>query len=364
MKYLKINREILLGLIIFIGCRGCTSTPELNALSTNDTGKYNFTLTNDPTHTLSRTSIPTKTKKATIKPTNKYTSLPTIDPSSIPNYLLTSVSDWPYTASEIVYLFNLLKMSFTNHDPMLLLDFLQFPLKEVNRCPGDIIETPEEFIERFPEITNQVTKEVIENMKIENIILRQREYLGFNIVSPYDVWFAFYCSNNECGYSSTHHIILDRFFNYAPYYEVIEGFPSAEPTYDQSLINYGVYKVTSKENNIIKSSGELTSLDEKSSFWKDFTIKYTKTSISMGPFANIKYENIYYFSCTYPTVEVCQWEDHPQFSSGGYSRGQLLFICDNRDTDWIMIMDNNQLGHQFWSKTQTGYIILDLVEKY
>jgi hypothetical protein len=348
---------IILALISLVVSQGCTS------LSNNERN----TIVNTNIKTSTTTITPTITSSQMVKPTYtqtevKYTPLPTIDPSNMPPAFQGTDPGLPFSKSEIVYLYNLLKNSFANHDPLPLLDFLIFPLHESSRCPGDIIGTPEEFIDRFPEITSRATDKIITNMKPEKHIIRQRNYLGFTIVSPFDVWFTFYCSSTECGYSDTHHIIIERFLDYSTYYDVIKGFPTAKPTYDPNLISYGVYKVTSNYNNIISQFGELTTLDDESSAWKKFTIKYTKSSISIGPFVNINDHRLSYKSCTYKAIEVCEWDDHPQFSSGGYSRGQLLFVCDNFHTDWVMIMDNNQLGYQFGSTTQMGYLILDLVE--
>jgi hypothetical protein len=359
---MKISKEIwasILALFSIVVIQGCTS------ISTNERNTIVETRINAITFTDKSTITPSRIVKPTRTQTEKiilFTPLPTINPSNMPPGFQGTDSGLPFSKSEIVYLFNLLKKSFSNHDPLPLLEFLIFPLNESSRCPGDIIETPEEFIKRFPEITSRVTNAVISNMKPEKHILRQREYLGFNIVSPFDVWFTFYCSDKECGGSDTHHIIIHRFLGYSPYYDVIKGFPTAKPTYDPSLINYGVYKVTSNYYNIITQSGKLAALDEESSIWKKFTIKYTTTSISMGPFVSIRDQSLSYKSCTYKAIEVCEWEDDAQYSSGGYSRGQLLFVCDNSRTDWIMIMDNNQLGYTFRSTTQMGYLILDIVE--
>ncbi len=359
MKVSKAIWASILPLFSIVVFQGCTSISKNERNTIGNTSINTSTFTIKPTITPSRMAKPTRTQTEKII---LFTPLPTIDPSNMPPGFQGTDSGLPFSKSEIVYLFNLLKMSFTNHDPLPLLEFLIFPLNESSRCPGDIIETPEEFVERFPEITSRVTNEIINNMKPDNSIIRQREYLGFEIVSPFDVWFTFYCSNTECGGSDTHHIIIHRFLDYSPYYDVIKGFPTAKPTYDPSLISYGVYKVTSNYYNIITQFGELATLGEESSIWKIFTIKYTKTSISMGPFVSIRDNSLSYKSCTYKAIEVCEWEDHAQFSSGGYSRGQLLIVCDNSRTDWIMIMDNNQLGYPFRSTTQFGYLILDLVE--
>jgi hypothetical protein len=359
---MKNNKEIWAYILVLISIgfiQGCISIPNNERNTISNTIINTITITKKPTIILSQMEKPTRTLT---EMSILYTPLPTIDLSNMPPSFQGTDSGLPFSKSDVVYLFNVLKMSFTNHDPLPLLDFLIFPLNESNRCPGDIIETQEEFIERFPEITSRVTADVITKMKPENAIIRQREFLGFNIVSPYDVWFTFYCSSTECGGKDTHHIIIHRFLDYSPYYDVIKGFPTAIPTYDPSLINYGVYKVTSNYHNIITQFGELASLDEESSLWNNFTIKYTKTSVSMGPFVSFRDNSLSYRSCNYKAIEVCEWEDEAQFSSGGRSRGQLLLICNNSRTDWIMIMDNHQLGYQFKSKTQMGYLILDIVE--
>jgi hypothetical protein len=351
---MKITIPFYLILFILI-LQGCNPNGQLASEMTTN-------ITNTPNSTYTQTSISSNTPTITITntPINYYTSLPSVDISNVPTRLSGAADAFTnLTTNEIVYLINLLKQVAKDRDPYPLLDFIVFPMHEFHRCPGDVINTPSEFVDRFSEFMTERTRNNILNLSWDDIGLTW-EGLGIAVNSPYDIWFVPYCDNKEC--AGGYHIVMVAFFGYGTYWDYVEGKPTPKPTYDASRINYGKYKATSSYYDFI-SHGDLTRLDDKYSAWKEFTLEYDKTYLKMGPFPDKSDKSISnkndYRICNYEKIEVCQPSEYNKWVwAGEYSLGELLFICNNTYNYRLIILENKRLGYP----VEDGYVILDPVK--
>ncbi|MBN2244188.1 MAG: hypothetical protein JW793_15990 [Acidobacteria bacterium] len=166
---------------------------------------------------VSRTPVPTATKTDWREPTEYYTPLPTVDLAGVPDWIIQSASVAGMEPYEVVYLFNLIQRVARDRDPYPLLDFLRFPLKEVVKCPGDIIETPEEFVRRFPSLMTEAIRANILKQTIDEIFLSWRG-MAMEGNTRYDIWLIPYCADQEC---ETHYIVLITFLRYTVFWEMV-----------------------------------------------------------------------------------------------------------------------------------------------
>jgi hypothetical protein len=350
------NLIFLLAIIIILVLQGCYPSVPTHATEGNIQTSTS-TRTNTPSLTTSRTP----TSRETSTPTRYFSPLPTVDISNVPSEIIGIGDLFGFSASDVEYLLRLLRKVARNRDPYPLLDFIQFPIHVLQRCPGDVIENSDEFIERFPEFMDDTTRYNMMNLDWKDVFIKY-DGMGIKVNTRFDVWFVPTCSTIEC--VPPYHINLVRFFDYGTYRDMVEGNPTPKPTYNPKLVKYGEYGVTSKKYNFIKG-GQMMLLDDKYSPWKKFTLKYTNEYISMGPFYNIGVEYFQHKSeyeyCFYKEIEVCQpSDDFNDFYSGGYSLGDLLFICSNSDTFSMIIMADNQIGYPVTMNHDFGFLVLDL----
>jgi hypothetical protein len=170
---------------------------------------------------VTKTQVPTPTKTDWRDPTVQYTPLPTVDLSDVPPEIIKRASVAGMKPNEVVYLFNMIQRVAKDRDPVPLLDFLRFPLKEWTKCPGDVIETQEEFILRFPSIMTESARANILKLKMEDIFLSWRG-MALAANTPFDIWFLAYCTDGNC---TTHFIVLEVFIKYSIFWEMVEGSP-------------------------------------------------------------------------------------------------------------------------------------------
>jgi len=174
---------------------------------------------------VSKTLVPTPTKTKWRPTTVWYTSVPTVDLTGIPHDIIDRASVAGLEPNEVVYIFNLLQKAAVDRDPNLLLDFLRFPLHQSGKCPGDVIETPEEYVKRFPFLMSETTRKNIIKMKIEDTFLSWRG-MGLKANYPYDIWIIPYCGDTEC---KTTFIVLEKFLEYSIFWELVNGNPNSTP---------------------------------------------------------------------------------------------------------------------------------------
>jgi hypothetical protein len=351
------KRIAIIGIFTMLILQGCyPNNRPVTDIESSITSTAIYTPTQSPSTSRTQTFTLSKT------PSKYYTALPSIDISNIPSRIYEGAEAYNiFTTNEIAYLVNILKKSAKDRDPYPLLDFIVFPMHELNRCPGDVINTPSEFVTRFPEFMTDTTRNNILNLNWDDVWPND-EGLGIAVNSPFDVWFITYCDNNNC--AGGRHIVLNGYFGYGTYWEYVEGYPTPKPTYDYSLVNYGEYKTTKSYYNLI-SHGELTRLDETLSDWKKFYLLFNKTSIKMGPYIITDENNVYlqesFITCDYNGIEVCPPPEYNKWLwAGEYNLGELLFICNNSFTERIIILNNNRLGVPM----SEGYLILELISFY
>jgi hypothetical protein len=355
------ERLVIFGLFIILFLQGCYPSISNTITENLTTSTYTIKRTFTPSKTLRNT--PTLTDTGTR--TKYYTAFATVDISNVPSRIIGAGDKnfGGFSTNDIVYLINMLKKSAKDRDPYQLLDFMIFPMHKLGRCPGDVIETPSEFINRFSEFMTESTRTNILNFDWDDVWPKWSG-LGIAINYRYDIWFTAYCTNDDC--IPPHHIVAESFLGYGPYWDLVEGHPTPEPTYDPKMVDLGEYTVTSDYYNFI-SGGNLTRLDDTQSQWKNFQLTFTETSINMGPFISTdkdfpEYTSTYE-SCYYNSLEVCPpSDDYRGPYAGGYSLVDLHFICNNSKTYYIAILANDRLGFPIWPSHNYGYLILEHVK--
>jgi hypothetical protein len=287
----------LIILIVLQGCYNNAVTPTIIESSPS------FTIL--PTVTNSITPRRTPTITNTMTPSQYYSPLPKMDISNIPTEIVGIDDLFGFSASDVEYLLALLRRVAKERDPSLLVDFILLPMHVLQRCPGNVIETPGEFIYEFLNYMDDTTRYHMMNLSWKDVFIKY-DGMGIKVNTRFDIWFAPICRNKEC--DPPHHIIMVRFFDYGTYWDLLEGHPTPEPTYNPNLVKFGEYHVTDSKNNFIEN-GSMTTLPEQLFPWKDFKIQFTNTKLTMGPFQNIGdykiYKNIYEY-CNYKEIEVCQ----------------------------------------------------------
>jgi hypothetical protein len=286
------------------------------------------------------------------------TPLPTIPEENIPQWINDAASGTGMTPSEIIYVYNIIKTAVRENNPRLIIDFIQFPLHENDRCPGDIIETPEEFINRFASIVDEITRNDIINFTTQSIVIKdQLVGLGVNKkqgdLDYFDtlVWYGHECNSENCDEGK---IIFYRFMNYLTYWEMVVGYPESQkntpqPTYDISLINYGKYEAVSF---IDMASSHYEPPDENIVPWKQSNITITESTFTIEPF---RFEGT--GSCTYKEIESCP-VDERRYAPGwyGYNWPYLQIICEDEQIYKVYILGNDKIAFEInWLFEVKGY---------
>jgi hypothetical protein len=245
------------------GCNPVSSTPTVSqTILINPSASR---LENSPTQT--RTRFPTRTKAPKISrtstsmfsPTFTATQLPTVADEKIPQ----RVKDWAASAgmtpSEVVYIVNQIQSAARDYNPKLLIDFLLFPLHQEFRCPGDMIETPDEFVERFPELMDEKTRSGILNFMMEDLIINSYGVgLEFEIGDYTEViWFSAYCNDTGC---DNHHFVFITLLGIASTRSL--GVPNTLPTrhtirYDSSTARMRISPLLPMLLTMTKMNGKL-----------------------------------------------------------------------------------------------------------
>ncbi len=348
----KVKKSIIPILLMLISLTGCISytdrkTPSIIA---------NVSPTKTPTKTLSISTSPSPS----LFPVRKATNLPTINENDIPQWIIDESKSTSMTPSEILYVYNAIRSSARDENPYPLLDFLQFPLHQNGRCPGDVIETPDEFVDRFPEFLTDRTREIFMNFSEKSIITHDG-LVGFvyaSMTENYAVWFGHVCKSNKC---SSGNILLFRIFDYITWWQMVDGFPinNLIPTYDRSLLKFGRYEAISYKDIY---SPNPTKLDETLVPWRNFNITITETAFIVEPF---QFEGS--GSCEYQMIESCPIEERKMSpGSDGYIWPYLQIVCDEDTIYPVYILGNNQIAFQlreFYAGEANGnpFIIYKLV---
>jgi hypothetical protein len=167
---------------------------------------------------ITNTPDPTPTK-TDWKPTPvRYTPLPTADLTDLPENIIQGSMVSGVEPYEAVYLFNLLQKVAQDRDPRPLLEFFRFPLHQTGKCPGDVIENPEEFVRHFSTIMNETTRKNILQIKLEDVFLNWR---GMALAANYryDIWITAYLGGEGT------YFVMESFLGYSIFWERVEADP-------------------------------------------------------------------------------------------------------------------------------------------
>jgi hypothetical protein len=337
--------------ILFFSFQGCSPALGSTPISSIQPSLSPPSLTNMPL--LLKSWTPSVIETELKKQTEKYTPLPTVDLSNVPPEILRAGDIWSLSANDIVYLVELIKKVARDRNPTLLFDFMQFPLHQNERCPGNIIETKEEFINMFSEIVDEETRFKMMNIEYSDIGI---SYDGFGIAvnNRYDIAFVPLCDDLEC--NGTYHIFMNRFLGYTTYWDMVEGYPTPQPTFDASLIKTGIY--TPSEYFI--KGGKYTLGDDTLLPWKEYKVIITSTSVSTGPFPEILLypDQKEYETCLYKVMEICPPREEI-YNTGNNSKGSVQFICtDSPRIFSFYIFGKDQLG--IGIRNSYNFLILNL----
>jgi hypothetical protein len=345
-------KKIIILLLVLISLNGCLP---IEKTTLNPSALF-LSPTKSPSITLSTRLSPSPT----LFPVRKITTLPTINENDIPQWIIDEAKSTDMTPSEIMYVYNAIRSAARDKNPYPLLDFLQFPLHKNGRCPGDVIETPEEFVNRFPEFLNDRTREIFMNFS-EKSIITDDGLVGFvyaSMTEEYSVWFGHVCKSINC---SSGNILLFRIFDYITWWQMVEGYSTHNllPTYNQSLFKFGRYEAISYKDVY---NPDTTELDETLVPWRKFSITISETSFTIDPF---QFEGS--GSCEYQMIESCPLEERNWApGSDGNTWPYLQIVCDEDTIYPVYILDNNEIAFQlreFFTGEATGnpFIIYKLV---
>jgi hypothetical protein len=289
-------------------------------------------------------------------PTFTATQLPTVADEKIPQ----RVKDWAASAgmtpSEVVYIVNQIQSAARDYNPKLLIDFLLFPLHQEFRCPGDMIETPDEFVERFPELMDEKTRSGILNFMMEDLIINSYGVgLEFEIGDYTEViWFSAYCNDTGC---DNHHFVFITLLGYS-INEVTWGPEyTPDPTYDPIRFKYGTYAyLTAFTNAFDHDENEWKTPDKTLTPYAQARTTITRTAFTESGFG--QYGNV---SCVYQALDFCPVDPTARVSAydfGLTSVGELHVVCDARHIHIIDLLENDRLGYYV---DYDHYFVLGLV---
>jgi hypothetical protein len=259
------------------------------------------------------------------------------------------------TPEQLLSTFFLIRESLATGDARPLTPLMVFPVHQCGRCPGDVIETPEEFTDRYLEIVDEATRQGLIALRPEDIFISWR---GARLMtweaptSPPQVGFEGYCETPRCETSRVYIQFLAGYCSSTPPFVPFGGWsvstPSPQPTFDPSNFTLGAYAVVSHEQV------------EASSMTEETLANYVRAQMYVG-FAQYNTSPPSYFGppCTQVVLEFCP----PNESRGSASwygipaSGRLLVVCRGDVIHSFDIFEGGRLG----SFEDGYYFILELV---
>jgi hypothetical protein len=279
-----------------------------------------------------------------------------MDGEKIPKEILEGAFRTGFTPDEIMYFFTVIQNSVRDGNPYPLADMILFPIHEESKCPGDVLETREEFIDRYSDLMDEKTRSEILSIKAEELLMGTYgvgiEKLG--VWNPKSIiWISGFCDSAECG---SYSIYITHILGYRTDMDQAEGiFRNPEytppPTFKPKGFEFGKYEYFSS----VQPSGESRMiLDETLAPWMQFSITITDTVYAEK--GNGKTGT---FVCTYESLEYCPayggWGTAEWF--GLKSIGGLNIICNyqKRSIIYLDILEGKQIGYMV-----NGYLYLVL----
>jgi hypothetical protein len=248
------------------------------------------------------------------------------------------------TPEEVLSTLNLIKDALRTYDPLALLDLIQFPLQQCGRCPGDLIETPEEFVERFPALLDDTTRDGLLALPPEAVFISWR-----GVAMPvwdethFDtpIWFEGFCDTADC---DTTYVGITAFLGYCPFSEAdghitsdLVTTPTPFATYDPLTFPFGRYEVTS-----VRGGGLSLIVTEET------LPSYLQSAVVIGPaeYTGMPPET-FGPSCSHAQLEFCRavYARGTALWYGIDALGELHVLCDGQVIMVFDILEGARLGY-------------------
>ena len=229
----KHNRFPFLVILVFCTLAGCRQTgippspiasPDFTAAFVTDT----------------RPKLPTPTSSPTLRRTPSYTLPP---PSSTSGATLPNIFEQLSAPSgmdpyELMAVYTAIHDALGANDPKPLAELVHYPLIGCNRCSGLVIETPDDFLQAYPDLMDEETRLRLSEQQPEDLM---GNWHGVMFGSG-ELWLGDFCEEENFQSCTVH---ISKFGNYCQFWfdwKISENLPV-----NASNFAFGRYTVESYE---------------------------------------------------------------------------------------------------------------------